>query len=67
MRAEGPWVTLEGRAVPTVATPEDGGGRMIRGGAWDSTPRYLRLADRNWMNAAFRFDNQGFRLVRSLG
>lgn len=39
--------------------------RVIRGGSWRSDPRYARVALRNWGRPSWRYDNLGFRLVRS--
>jgi formylglycine-generating enzyme required for sulfatase activity len=44
--------------------PESGSSKIIRGGAWNSSAKYCRSAnrDRNWPGA--RYDNLGFRLIR---
>jgi formylglycine-generating enzyme required for sulfatase activity len=39
--------------------------RLMRGGAFNSQPEYVRSADRNWVNAAMRFDSLGFRPSRT--
>jgi formylglycine-generating enzyme required for sulfatase activity len=40
-------------------------GRLIRGGAWGSLPRYCRSADRNYITPDSRNDLLGFRVVSS--
>lgn len=40
--------------------------RVIRGGAWDSAPRYLRSAARNQYSRDLRYNFIGFRVVRSV-
>ena len=39
--------------------------RVIRGGSWGNGARYLRSAYRNNESADYRFDDVGFRLVRT--
>ena len=41
--------------------------RVIRGGSWGSLARNARSATRFWHSSGFRGNNQGFRLVLSLG
>jgi formylglycine-generating enzyme required for sulfatase activity len=55
--------------VPTggsVRTADDCGRRVIRGGSWESGPRNLRAANRDWDAADFRGNAIGFRLARTL-
>ena len=40
--------------------------RVARGGSWVNDPRNLRSANRDWLDAAFRNDNVGFRVARTL-
>ena len=44
----------------------DCGKRVLRGGSWSFTPRYLRSADRFGSSAGFRFNINGFRVARTL-
>jgi formylglycine-generating enzyme required for sulfatase activity len=39
--------------------------RVVRGGSWDSTPRYVRAASRFRINPGNRHDDVGFRLCLS--
>ena len=39
--------------------------RVLRGGSWYDSPRFLRSADRHWFNAGIRY-NLGFRVARTL-
>lgn len=43
--------------------PTDGEGCVVRGGAFDTSPRSARCAHRNWFYPHNRRDNVGFRLV----
>jgi formylglycine-generating enzyme required for sulfatase activity len=43
----------------------DCGNRVVRGGAWYTTPDFLRSAERLQMNATSRDDTLGFRVARS--
>jgi formylglycine-generating enzyme required for sulfatase activity len=45
------------------AGPTTGPNRVRRGGGWDSTPAYCRVAFRGWFAPVARTDNLGFRLV----
>lgn len=46
-------------------TEEDpGASRVLRGGSWTNSARYLRAAYRDAYHPGFRFDNLGFRLAR---
>ena len=47
-------------------TAGDCGRRVFRGGSWGSDPRYLRAADREWLNNSTRNNDLGFRLARTL-
>lgn len=40
--------------------------RVLRGGSWDSWPRDLRSADRDWFSPIVRDSSIGFRLARTL-
>ena len=57
-------------AAPPDGSARTSGGncrfRMRRGGSWDVEPEYLRFAWRDWDVAGGRFDNDGFRVVRTL-
>ncbi len=50
------------RADPTG--PEKGGGRVVRGGAWDDAARSVRAAFRRGSPPAWRYHFLGFRLSR---
>jgi hypothetical protein len=43
--------------------PATGTDRVVRGGAWDSDPGYVRAAVRSHFTSGFRYSNRGFRLV----
>ena len=47
------------------ARESKGANRVIRGGSWLGTPRYLRSANRGWYAPDDRDDDLGFRLARS--
>jgi serine/threonine-protein kinase len=40
--------------------------RVLRGGSWNDKPRYMRSADRIRNSATLRYNNNGFRLARTL-
>lgn len=40
--------------------------RVLRGGSWNSYPRFLRSADRYGDRVGYRVDNYGFRVARTL-
>ena len=40
--------------------------RILRGGGWDCSPKYLRSASRDFANPHFWKSNNGFRVARSL-
>jgi formylglycine-generating enzyme required for sulfatase activity len=44
--------------------PERGTGRVLRGGAFDNTPRFLRSADRDRDEPEVRYNDFGFRCAR---
>ena len=44
----------------------DCAGRVVRGGAWNGSPRYLRSASRYWSATAERDGAVGFRVARTL-
>jgi formylglycine-generating enzyme required for sulfatase activity len=46
--------------------PADGEGCVVRGGAFDSSPRHLRCAHRNWYYPFNARKNVGFRVVAAL-
>ena len=39
--------------------------RVLRGGSWGLSPRYLRAANRGWYVTGFRFNDVGFRVART--
>ena len=45
---------------------DDCGRRVVRGGSWDGDPKFLRAASRYWDDVDFRFDDNGFRVARTL-
>ncbi|MCB9532483.1 MAG: SUMF1/EgtB/PvdO family nonheme iron enzyme, partial [Myxococcales bacterium] len=45
--------------------PASGSGRVTRGGGWNGTASPARSAGRDWGGAGDRYDNLGFRLVRT--
>jgi formylglycine-generating enzyme len=45
--------------------PTSGSYRVLRGGSWDSYPRYCRVADRDYLSPGFRYSVIGFRLART--
>ena len=57
-----------------AGAPEDGraweGGecsrRFLRGGSWSNNPRLLRSAYRLWIDSGNRYNNNGFRVARTL-
>ena len=40
--------------------------RVCRGGGWDSSQNKVRCAHRNKLNASRRYNDLGFRIVRSV-
>lgn len=46
------------------AGPSNGEKRVLRGGAWDSAPDYVRSEDRLRLSPTFRLDNIGFRCAQ---
>jgi formylglycine-generating enzyme required for sulfatase activity len=54
-----------------TASPTDprgvssGSSRVYRGGGWDDVAGYCRVADRNYVNPSYAFENVGFRVARS--
>ena len=44
----------------------DCGRRVLRGGSWDSVPRYLRSANRTGYTTGYRLGLAGFRVSRTL-
>ena len=47
------------------AGPAQGSGRVMRGGSWGSSARYVRSACRYWFDPGYRYRNLGFRLLSS--
>ncbi len=47
--------------------PDDGMFRVLRGGSFIDSPRFLRSANRHWDRPEFRFRDFGFRCARSPG
>ncbi|MCP4695400.1 MAG: formylglycine-generating enzyme family protein [Gammaproteobacteria bacterium] len=45
--------------------PDTGSSRVIRGGSWDGSPRYVRSANRSGFGPGNRDDHLGFRLART--
>jgi formylglycine-generating enzyme required for sulfatase activity len=45
--------------------PQSGSYRVLRGGSWDNSARYLRSAGRNYFDPGYRGYVLGFRLVRT--
>ncbi len=50
----------------SARTGGDCAGRVVRGGAWNGSPRYLRSASRYWSATAERDGAVGFRVARTL-
>jgi formylglycine-generating enzyme required for sulfatase activity len=46
--------------------PADGEGCVVRGGGFDSSPRHLRCAHRNWYYPFNTRQNVGFRLAATM-
>jgi len=42
------------------------GMRAVRGGAWNSTPAFMRASDRIWVLTSMRTNFQGFRVARDV-
>jgi formylglycine-generating enzyme required for sulfatase activity len=40
--------------------------RVLRGGSWSSSPRLLRIADRDWLGTGGRSSGLGFRIAKTL-
>ena len=40
--------------------------RVVRGGSWFNTPRFLRSALRYWLSTGYRSGSRGFRIARTL-
>ena len=51
-------------AVPDSMGPENGVGRVSRGGSWSQYASWTRVASRDYWNPAYRTNIIGFRLVR---
>ena len=58
-------IRLPGEKDPLV-TYSYSSRRVFRGGSWDNDPRNLRSADRLGVKRSRRYDDVGFRLVRTL-
>ncbi len=50
---------------PPGPAPSQASDRVIRGGGWQSNPKYSRSASRSWFTPVDRFSYVGFRLARS--
>jgi len=55
-----------GGTVTDPSGPGSGSYRVLRGGSWNYTPRYARVANRNNDDPGHRYNNLGLRLARSL-
>lgn len=51
-------------AASDPSGPQSGAGRVLRGGAFDGPPRFLRSAVRNWFQPEIRNTYIGFRCAR---
>jgi formylglycine-generating enzyme required for sulfatase activity len=47
--------------------PDDGAGRVFRGGSWRLHARLVRAAYRYWLHPGVRYRHLGFRLSRGQG
>ncbi len=54
------------RTVTDPGGPDEGSGRVARGGSWNNVPRYARVATRDWYFSGYRHGRLGFRLARSI-
>ena len=54
-----------GGAVTDPTGPSTGSYRVIRGGSWSDDPILVRSAFRNYYSPGYRYNNIGFRLVRT--
>jgi len=43
--------------------PESGSYRVLRGGSWNNSAEYCRVANRDRYGPSYRYDNYGFRIV----
>ena len=57
------WVGSYGAALADAIIKESDVARVLRGGCWGSSPRILRLANRDWNLPGHRDDYLGFRLA----
>ncbi len=57
-------LTFEGEGVADLGHGHKGTNRVVRGGSWNNNARNARSATRNWIHAAERNNNVGFRLAR---
>ncbi|TVS20887.1 MAG: formylglycine-generating enzyme family protein [Planctomycetaceae bacterium] len=53
----------EAGAVTDPTGPRTGSSRVLRGGSWNLSPRYLRSASRSRVSPGFRGSNLGVRLA----
>lgn len=58
--------TLTGIDPTGVAQVSESGGKVIRGGGWDSMPRLARSSFRDSLSPLARRDNLGFRIAKDL-
>ena len=57
------------QGAPTDGSARESGDcrrRVVRGGSWSISPRYLRAANRILNSTGFRFSRNGFRVARTL-
>jgi formylglycine-generating enzyme required for sulfatase activity len=47
--------------------PKDGAYKVVRGGAWNIHPQFVRVSNRNRYEPMFRYSNFGFRCAGELG
>lgn len=58
------YYTPSGRTDPVG--PETGSSRVLRGGSWSNSARYLRVSDRVYADPAGLYDTIGIRLARTI-
>jgi formylglycine-generating enzyme required for sulfatase activity len=52
--------------LPNPSGPKEGEARILRGGSWLNSHRYVRASSRNWSKPANRSNNIGFRCAGEL-